>query len=199
MKNLLSTLCYKIGLFKIDKTDFFEYLKRLNDDFAENVLKLKNLDNENHKESVFEIKIFLFVISNKILREKFTEKQFSESINFYINEIIFDSSVSNLIGKNNIRNFIDERCSFHHNGLIEFSKIHKNKKYHPMPKDYSQVLYTIFFKSPLVKMDEIDFMPDLTNPFPPLENHLTIMSLFKFSIPFYQKSLERFIFYTKKW
>ncbi|WP_396169773.1 hypothetical protein [Flavobacterium sp.] len=197
MKKLFARLCFILGIYKIEKEDFFLKLKDLTLDCSSCIAKANKVEEETFNKSVFEINLLLFVICSRILKEKFKEKQYDEIINFYTNQIIVNSTIHKLIGNNNIKAFYEERFLFHQEGLIKLKN--RPKYYTPVPKDYTQSLYSVFFERPLEKIDEIYLYFDIFDMDSHMKNEICINAMFKFFVDDYIDKIQTLLILTKKW
>jgi hypothetical protein len=207
---MIKDILFRIGLVKMDRNDFLYNIELLTNSFVKNVILSLNLNQEdeiNIKKTSFELKIFFLVNFEEVFRNYFPDNSYNDIINFFYEEIFFDSSIAILFHKVHIshfgelkyQSFINDRCNFHREGKLEVAKYHKIKNRFPLPNDYSQLLITLF-NNPLKEIDEIKSINSnsFLNPFESVNKEVLTSNIYKIKLV-YQENLIKAISRTKKW
>ena len=105
MKNIL----IRLGLIKIESSEFFKTLEKLHDDMATMLLKEKGLEGAKYNKAVCEIKIFFWVFAEPLLNKNMREPLYDETMKFFRNNIIFSTIDESLYSDEYITSMLHSR------------------------------------------------------------------------------------------
>jgi hypothetical protein len=188
MRNLL----IKLGLKKINQSEYFAILKQMHEDIAELILQKEEVEPEIIEESKCEIKIFFWVYVGPILQNLLPHYLFDKTMKFYSSEIVFSTINQSDYSFEFLENLLKSRHDLHNDGISNLSNQQLSNKY--MDK-----LSTLWFKTPFTSIEELNESNEFNFN---LENKFLVQSKMKllitYMIPGYKDSLKKLIKKTKK-
>ena len=192
MKNLFINLLIKLGLIKIDATEYFHMLEKLLDELPKKILQNSNLSDDDYNKAICEIKIFLWVYSSPILDKHATLELFDKTMRFYRRNILFSTLDKDQYSEEYLEKLIQERLDFHNNGLEIIGKS-------SISNNYFQDLKVLVFEQPFIDLEELSqhkvLSFDIFNNF---SGQAEGQLLYIHVVPEYIKALKKLILMTKK-
>lgn len=179
MRNLI----IKLGLLKIDQSEYLNMLAKLHDNVATMILKPKGLNEDEYNKAICEIKIFLWVFAIPILKENLQDELYKKTMKFFRSNIIFSTIDEFQYSDEYMTNMLNSRFEFYKSGIQE-------------PRDsYFQQLKTLWFEQPFYDLAELreNYLLDFD-----IMGQLETQQLYIQLAPAYTKSLKRIIKITKK-